>query len=396
MNENTAISVENLSKTFQIRKNSNTLRNYLVHAFQRKESQTKEALKEVSFTIQKGECVGIIGSNGAGKSTLLKIMAKILWPNEGIIQINGRLSAMLEVGTGFYPDLTGRENIYMSGALLGMTRSEIKLHLDDIIEFSGVKNYIDTPVRYYSSGMYVRLGFSVSSFLRQDIVIIDEVLAVGDNSFKQQCIARMNEISSKKDKTILMVSHDLPLIRSLCKRSLFFENGQLKHDGDTQESISLYIDKPLLHSNSLVSNEYLSISKTSINGSGVNSGFVKAGESFSISFELELKKKVSELVIRLQVRDRLQPIGVLNNILLQKNQFNTVGNLSVECVALDVPLNNGRYSIDLEIADTKRTLLDQKNSFEIEVQPSAFFESGILPGKSRGLTLFKQKWNIVR
>jgi lipopolysaccharide transport system ATP-binding protein len=198
------------------------------------------ALRDVNFSIGRGEVVGIVGPNGAGKSTLLKILSQITPPTEGEITIRGRIRSLLEVGTGFHPELTGRENILLNGAILGMTRKEIVKNFDDIVSFAGVEKFLDTPVKYYSSGMYVRLAFSVAAHLEPDILIIDEVLAVGDAEFQKKCLGKMEEVTRRDGRTILFVSHNMNAIQELCKKSIFLEGGRVKMVGDTRDVIETY------------------------------------------------------------------------------------------------------------------------------------------------------------
>lgn len=198
------------------------------------------ALNGIDIEIKKGEALGIIGANGAGKSTLLKILSRVTAPTEGKIGINGRVTSMLEVGTGFHPELTGRENIYMNGAILGMTRKEIAAKVNDIIEFSECGMFIDTPVKRYSSGMYVKLAFSVAAHLDSDIMIMDEVLAVGDMKFQKKCLGSMNDATNREGKTVLYVSHNMNTIRQLCSRCVVLEHGRIIYDGDVEEAISIY------------------------------------------------------------------------------------------------------------------------------------------------------------
>jgi len=200
------------------------------------------ALNDVSFEVKKGEAFGIIGKNGAGKSTLLKILSRITEPTSGRIEIDGRLSSLLEVGTGFHPELSGRENIYLNGTILGMTRLEIRARFDEIVAFSGVENFIDTPVKRYSSGMYVRLAFAVAAHLRTEILIIDEVLAVGDVEFQKKCLGKMNEATSE-GKTVLLVSHQMAALKQLCTKALLLSNGQVIYNGDTQGAIDCYLNQ---------------------------------------------------------------------------------------------------------------------------------------------------------
>ncbi|MHB1148015.1 MAG: ABC transporter ATP-binding protein [Lutibacter sp.] len=199
------------------------------------------ALKDINFEVQQGEVLGIIGKNGAGKSTLLKILSKITSPTTGSVKFNGRIASLLEVGTGFHGEMTGRENIFLNGAILGMTKKEITAKLEEIIEFSGCERYIDTPVKRYSSGMTVRLAFAVAAFLEPDILIIDEVLAVGDAEFQKKAIGKMQEISSGGGRTVLFVSHNMAAVKQLCTRGIVLENGRVLFDGSVDDALSKYL-----------------------------------------------------------------------------------------------------------------------------------------------------------
>lgn len=206
-------------------------------------NETFNALSKINLIIQPGEAVGIIGRNGAGKSTLLKLLSRVTAPTEGVIDIYGRISSMLEVGTGFNGEMTGRENIYMNGAILGMSKAEIDAKMEDIIEFSEVREFIDTPVKRYSSGMYVKLAFSVAAHLDSEILIMDEVLAVGDMAFQKKCLEKMKDAASGQGRTVLYVSHNMSTIRKLCSRCIVLEQGKIIFDGDTEIAIELYIDQ---------------------------------------------------------------------------------------------------------------------------------------------------------
>jgi len=254
----TIIQVENLSKKYIIGHQqqqkytalrdvlANSTKSLLKNIHNRKlkiHSPEKEefwALKNVSFEIKQGDRVGIIGRNGAGKSTLLKILSRITDPTSGQISINGRVASLLEVGTGFHPELTGRENIYLNGAILGMSKTEIKRKFDEIVDFAEVEKFLDTPVKHYSSGMYVRLAFAVAAHLEPEILIVDEVLAVGDAQFQKKCLGKMEAIAEKEGRTILFVSHNIQAIRSLCERCILLANGQLIADGDTMKTVEIY------------------------------------------------------------------------------------------------------------------------------------------------------------
>lgn len=199
------------------------------------------ALDGISFSVQRGERIGIIGHNGAGKSTLLKLLSRITAPTEGEIKIRGRITSMLEVGTGFHGELTGRENIYLNAAILGMKKEEVDAKLDDIIQFSECGEFIDTPVKRYSSGMYVKLAFSVAAHLNSEIMIMDEVLAVGDIQFQEKCLQKMREVSEDESRTILYVSHNMQTIQHLCDRCVVLEHGRIAFDGNTESAIQVYL-----------------------------------------------------------------------------------------------------------------------------------------------------------
>ncbi|MES3016286.1 MAG: ABC transporter ATP-binding protein [Bacteroidota bacterium] len=255
------IKVENISKAYQLGQfNTGTLSNDLKRwwsLFRGKDDPFLKvgeendrtvkggsglvwSLKDINFDIKQGDTVGIIGKNGAGKSTLLKLLSQITSPTSGSIRIRGRIASLLEVGTGFHPELSGRENIYLNGAILGMSKAEINSKFDEIVSFSGVEKYIDTPVKRYSSGMYVRLAFAVAAHLESDVLIVDEVLAVGDIDFQKKCLGKMDDISKGEGRTILFVSHNLPMLSSLCKTGIVLKNGKLTYEGSSAAAINFY------------------------------------------------------------------------------------------------------------------------------------------------------------
>ena len=201
------------------------------------------ALKDVSFEVKQGEVVGIIGHNGAGKSTLLKILSRITEPTEGRVRLRGRVASLLEVGTGFHPELTGRENIFLNGAILGMRRADIKRKFDEIVAFAEVERFLDMPVKRYSSGMYVRLAFSVAAHLECDVLIVDEVLAVGDHEFQKKCLGKMHDVASKEGRTVLLVSHNLAAIKRMADRALLLDSGSVVIDGSVSDAVSTYLSK---------------------------------------------------------------------------------------------------------------------------------------------------------
>ncbi len=247
------IGIEQLAKRYTLsrRQSGGGLRHAIQHALEsplrwaRSEKQQEDeqfwALRDVSCAIAEGEVVGIIGRNGAGKSTLLKILSRITEPTHGCVRIGGRVASLLEVGTGFHPDLTGRENVFFNGALLGMRRAEIRSKFDEIVAFAEVEKFIDTPVKRYSSGMYVRLAFAVAAHLEPEILLVDEVLAVGDAAFQKKCLGKMGEISKGQGRTVLFVSHSIPAIAQLCTRALLLDGGTLKRDGTVDVVIAEYL-----------------------------------------------------------------------------------------------------------------------------------------------------------
>jgi len=210
------------------------------------------ALRDINFEVKQGEVLGIIGKNGAGKSTLLKILSKVTAPTTGSVKVKGRIASLLEVGTGFHPELSGRENIFLNGAILGMTKTEIRSKFDEIVDFSGVEKYIDTPVKRYSSGMYVRLAFAVAAHLEPEILVVDEVLAVGDAEFQKKALGKMQDVSKTHGRTVLFVSHNMTAINELCSRSIFLEQGKIKYDDTTHKVVSKYIFETLNFDRSLI------------------------------------------------------------------------------------------------------------------------------------------------
>lgn len=247
-----AIRVQNLGKEYRIgeRERYVSLRDVLARSFkatlgrpavaQSRESAHFWALKDASFEVREGEVIGFVGRNGAGKSTLLKILARVTKPTRGFAKVRGRIGSLLEVGTGFHPELTGRENVFLSGAILGMRKAEIQSKFDEIVAFAEVERFIDTPTKHYSSGMYLRLAFAVAAHLDPEIMIIDEVLAVGDQRFQDKCLNKMGEVG-KRGRTILFVSHSMPSIQRLCSRVLLIDHGQIKQDGDPATVIAGYM-----------------------------------------------------------------------------------------------------------------------------------------------------------
>lgn len=276
------------------------------------------ALNGISFDVYKGERLGIIGGNGAGKSTTLKLLSRVTAPTEGTIYINGRISSMLEVGTGFHPELTGRENIYLNGAILGMSKTEVDSKIEDIIDFSECRQFIDTPVKRYSSGMYVKLAFAVAAHLDSEILIMDEVLAVGDMAFQKKCIKKMSEVAENEGRTVLYVSHNMNTIRQLCDRCIVLDHGNVIFNGDVEEAINLYLGN---HQEMQIVNDCKNIPREPYGDHTIhincitllncNQPIIYDNGNLSVLIEYNSLKDYSKLHIRLIIfSDQQIPIGM--------------------------------------------------------------------------------------
>ena len=263
------------------------------------ESEYVWSLRDINFEIEQGDAVGIIGRNGAGKSTLLKLLSKVTKPTTGKIYTNGRIASLLEVGTGFHPEMTGRENIYLNGAILGMTRKEIKRKFDEIVDFSGVERYIDTPVKRYSSGMYVRLAFAVAAHLESEILIVDEVLAVGDAEFQKKCLGKMGDVSKGEGRTVLFVSHDLNAVSQICNTGILLNHGKVEYKGKVRETVSTYLnadnDSPFYLNENDNSNKKMFINEIHVEkDSGDISKEFLYDEAVNIKFKIGINEIINE------------------------------------------------------------------------------------------------------
>ena len=265
------------------------------------------ALRDINFEVNKGEVLGIIGKNGAGKSTLLKILSRVTIPTTGEIKTKGRIASLLEVGTGFHPELTGRENIYLNGAILGMTKAEIRAKEEEIIDFSGCQMYVDTPVKRYSSGMTVRLAFAVAAHLEPDILVIDEVLAVGDAEFQKKAIGKMQDISQGEGRTVLFVSHNMTAVQNLCSRLLILEYGNVVFEGNTEQGIKQYLRKESLSETSYkklnFSTDGLNVKSIEIVSNNVSGSSFSYKDELQVRIHYNLKERLNELVFVIRVSD---------------------------------------------------------------------------------------------
>lgn len=332
-----------------------------------KKNQKFLALNDVSFKVYKGERVGIIGHNGAGKSTLLKLLSRVTAPTKGRISYNGRIASMLEVGTGFHPELTGRENVYLNGAILGMTKAEIDAKFDDIVAFAEMEKFIDTPVKRYSSGMYVKLAFAVAAHLDSEIMVMDEVLAVGDMKFQQKCLGKMGEVSENEGRTVLYVSHNMNTIRQLCTRCIVLDHGTVVFDGDVEQAIGIYMDnysniKTEIDLREKKRSEYLSSQMkckiTHVKMLNSKDGVVKNNDPLMLELELECYEAINALNLRIEYRafGRGIAISYTNDALCCKK-----GEIKRLAIKLDIS------QLSSELYETAIVLFEEEMGYSIDL-----------------------------
>ncbi|WKK67344.1 ABC transporter ATP-binding protein [Lutimonas zeaxanthinifaciens] len=352
------------------------------------ESEYVWALKNINFEVERGEVLGIIGKNGAGKSTLLKILSRVTGPTTGSIKSKGRIASLLEVGTGFHPELTGKENIYLNGAILGMTKSEINAKLNEIVEFSGCERYVDTPVKRYSSGMRVRLAFAVAAFLEPDILVVDEVLAVGDAEFQKKAIGKMKDISSSDGRTVLFVSHNMSAIENLCDRLIIIDKGGVKYEGNVEQGIVSYLNSE--KSNSLLE---LSSRKDRINGNifrftsvEVFSGSIekmyppRTGKTLFIKLNYESKEKFDKVLVRIIISNNMgKTLFVCNNFHSSKAFDQISRNGYFLCTIPKLGLLSDNYLISLKCVSHKEIIDEVENATNFNVTEGDFFSTGKVP-----------------
>ncbi|MCP4521849.1 MAG: ABC transporter ATP-binding protein [Cytophagales bacterium] len=400
-----AIKVENLSKLYEI---GNSKSGSIYESFSSLFSKNKEAssfwaLNDLTFDINHGDIVGVMGRNGAGKSTLLKVLSRITQPTKGRFTINGRVSSLLEVGTGFHPELSGRENIFLNGTILGMSRSEIRQKMDEIVDFSGVEKFLDTPVKHYSSGMYVRLAFAVAAHLEPEILIIDEVLAVGDATFQKKAIGKMKSVSQTEGRTVLFVSHNIGSIQHLCTHSIVLNQGQMVHSGTTDSGIKYYLSSnqdnlkiPLSERTDRKGNQTAKIDDITINTqSNQNTSEFLSGIKGEFVFKYTSKEPLIKVGLRVEVLNSMQKsITVLNTYhsIGEFDLLNKEGEL--KCQFDRIPLSHGNYYLNF-ILISNQDIVDQvESAFSFSIEQSDFFNSGNIP-------LFKESaildhtWNIT-
>jgi len=336
------------------------------------------ALQDINLDVKKGEIVGIIGRNGAGKSTLLKLLSRVTSPTKGEIRVNGRIASLLEVGTGFHPELTGRENIFLNGAIMGMSRKEILFKFDEIVEFAGCANYIDTPVKRYSSGMHVRLAFAVAAHLEPDILIVDEVLAVGDAEFQARCLGKMQDVSKQSGRTVLFVSHNMAAVKRLCPNSILLENGTIVGSGTTQEIVDQYLTKGnstdrIIHWNAeeRPSTADLILKKISIlDEMSRTDSMLTSMSELRINIEYQIREQLKSLrnVITIYSADGTAIFSTSDYGGRQTEGYDMPGHYVSCCTIPGGLLTLGRYELilDMEIPMERGLLMGQSISFQID------------------------------
>lgn len=364
------------------------------------------ALKDINFEVQQGEVLGIIGKNGAGKSTLLKILSKITSPTTGSIKSKGRVASLLEVGTGFHGEMTGRENIFLNGAILGMTKKEITAKLDEIIEFSGCERYIDTPVKRYSSGMTVRLAFAVAAFLEPDILIIDEVLAVGDAEFQKKAIGKMQEISSGGGRTVLFVSHNMAAVQSLCTKGILLEDGMISFSGTTEDTIAKYLsgNKETVSDFSEFKDRSgkgnITFTKIILGNPHTTTNVFKLGEKIGFHFNFVVNNKIDKNKLRILIgiyNEREE--GILRfdsdanaNFEMEKNLLEA----NISCIMEDhLTIMPGKYSINFALFNdgVMEDYIAGKVLFDV-VNDNYLGGYKTLDNNSLAKVLYKHNWTL--
>lgn len=349
---------------------------------QKADSDYVWALKDINFEINQGDAVGIIGRNGAGKSTLLKILSRTTLPTTGSVKMKGRIASLLEVGTGFHPEMTGRENIYQNGAILGMTRREITRKFDEIVDFSGCERYIDTPVKRYSSGMYVRLAFAVAAHLESEILIVDEVLAVGDAEFQKKCLGKMGEISKGEGRTVLFVSHNMAAVENLCSKGLVLKNGTIIFDGLSNDAINFYFNQQNNETKKTEFNskfvEYVDL----LNDKNDSITEVGMGEGFTLSIKTKGIKNIPGINVGFFINDIYgQKISAFSTA-MKSPVFEENNRSEIEIYTFKISnpcLLEGKYFIDISIAYKKGGRLEYiENACAIEVLSRDIYGNGVL------------------
>ena len=357
------------------------------------------ALQDINFEVKRGEVLGIIGKNGAGKSTLLKILSKVTSPTTGEIKTKGRIASLLEVGTGFHGEMTGRENIFLNGAILGMTKKEIASKIDEIIDFSGCERYIDTPVKRYSSGMTVRLAFAVAAFLEPEILVIDEVLAVGDAEFQKKAIGKMQDISKGEGRTVLFVSHNMAAVKNLCTRGVVLEYGKIVFEGDSNEAVDFYLDG---NSNEKVAKvEFVKNNKATqissiemVNSEDIVSPNFLMGEDFTVKMNIRntvnLKRIKASVLITSTSGVKITALRLHE---MTEAVFNSKNDFTLKVTINDLKLMPNSYFVTIALADGENTIEIIEQCMSFNIVANDIYKTGRIP-KGRLVNYSNGLWEL--
>jgi len=409
-----AISIRGLGKSFQIqhgRPRVMTFRDVLMdrlrHPLRRIKPETFWAVRDVDLDIRQGDVVGVIGRNGAGKSTLLKLLSRITEPSEGKIDLYGRVGSLLEVGTGFHPELTGRENIFLNGAILGMRRSEIRRQFDAIVDFAEVEKFLDTPVKRYSSGMYVRLAFAVAAHLDPEILIVDEVLAVGDAQFQNKCLGKMGEVA-RSGRTVILVSHNMAAIANLCNRAVVLDAGRVQYVGQTPEAVAAYmkLGKAFSRDASQLARCRPSWAKPLITGvrtvdeSGNDTSHYLLGSDVLVEISFELPPGVPPLrQPNMGVIINHPTLGIVGGVNMRMTGFRgdrpTYKSGVMLCRIKQIPLIQGEYSIDVWLGDAHVDYDTLPGVARFEIEVTDVYKSGAAPYRGLGTVFLNADFEIT-
>ena len=366
------------------------------------------SLKDVAFDIKQGEAVGIIGRNGAGKSTLLKVLSRITKPTEGYARLHGRVGSLLEVGTGFHPELTGRENIYLNGAIIGMRKKEIERKFDEIVAFAEIEKFIDTPVKFYSSGMYIRLAFAVAAHLEPEILLVDEVLAVGDAAFQKKCLGKMGDVA-KEGRTVVFVSHSMPIVQSLCTRSVLIETGRIVFQGDSSQVIERYLNSATNAGQEL----YADLSEhpgrlpnmsraltrmwiTDTNNNLLTTVGMASDVVFHVEYQVEgrIRQPLVGLTFETSVGHRL--FGINNKMAPGATITNGAGKAVLSCHVSRLPLITGDYWITVAFAKSVEANFDKiERAYKLIVSPADAYGTGYIPTRDLGDCILDAYWTYA-
>lgn len=405
------IRVENLSKQYRIRERQkpySMLRESIADAvrsplktLKRNDNKDKDhfwALRDVSFEVKPGEVLGIIGRNGAGKSTLLKILSRITDPTRGRIELYGRVGSLIEVGTGFHPELTGRENIFLNGAILGMRREEIAKKFDEIVDFAEIEEFLDLPVKHYSSGMYMRLGFAVAAHLEPEILMIDEVLSVGDMKFQRKCLGKLEEVG-KEGRTVLFVSHNLAVVRQLCKKAILLENGCFNSQGKVSDVLATYLDKQeeLSKTKKFTSQNGIVLIDIHFRDTETNTvtNSLVFNQSYQLNIRLQTAESLNSTVIVLQIYDELgNRISSICSLEEAVDPFIFEGMIDVSFFLPKLQLFPGSYTVSLIVGTIEEAFFNEDRCFNFEIIPNIVNDAAWAYNQGHGITRVSAKCEI--